>query len=189
MLSTCFPKTKLTPLSTLRTKTSGLSCVNKRLRLGDTCFSNSLSLRCSQPGLPTWWRLAAPSLNWVGTFVKQVSWSLVVLNSESPIFGNCLKIKTDWAAPRAKMVTLTRGPMARKKESRVQFLLPRKPIDFIFFSKVQDPLSVSHHNLRAKLSRVRIEEELWAGVCFTPLTLAKSTTSAWVCAPGMLLWR
>jgi hypothetical protein len=35
--------------------------------------TNTMALKITQPGLPSWWRLAAPALDWVGTFVRHIS--------------------------------------------------------------------------------------------------------------------
>lgn len=36
-------------------------------------ISNMLCLKVSQPGLPSWWRLAAPQLNWVSSFTRHLA--------------------------------------------------------------------------------------------------------------------
>lgn len=148
---------------------------------------NTLTLRVSQPGLPSWWRLAAPQLNWVSTFVKHLSWALLVLNPTPVLMSKDGKLKTDWVAPRDRLITLTRGPMARKKKSRVQFVLPKRPLQLRLAADARDALELSLPALGNKLRQVAMEEGFWLEAWPTPTTIVKSSLTLNVSGLGFLM--
>jgi hypothetical protein len=150
---------------------------------------NTLSLKVSQPGLPSWWRLAAPQLNWVSAFVKHLSWALFVLSPSPVLVSKNRSLRVDWMATRDRLVTLTRGPMARKKKSRVQFVIPRRPLQLRIIAKTQDALELSKPSLGAKLKQVRAEEGFWLEAWPTPTTIIKSSLCLNINGLGFLVWR
>lgn len=152
-------------------------------------ITNSLVVRVTQPGLPSWWRLAAPQLNWVSTFVKHLSWALLVLNPTPLLISPDRRLKTDWVVPRDRLVTLTRGPMARKKKSRVQFILPKRPLQLRLTAKTQDTLELSQHTLRGKLRQVAMEEGFWLEAWPTPTAVVRSALVVSVSGLSFLAWR
>jgi hypothetical protein len=158
-------------------------------RVSPRPVTNTLALRVSQPGLPSWWRLAAPRLNWVSTFVKHLSWALLVLNTTPVLVSADGRLKTDWVAPRDKLITLTRGPMARKKKSRVQFILPKRPLQLRFCAKARGALNLSQLTLGSKLRQVAMEEGFWLEVWPTPTTVVKSSLIVNASGLGFLIWR
>jgi hypothetical protein len=120
--------------------------------------TNTMALRVTQPGLPSWWRLAAPDLNWLGTFVNHISWAVLALAPSPLLIAKNIALRADWVATRHRLLTLTRGPMARKKKSRVQFLIPQRPMELRLSAGAQPVLSLSRASLEARLGQVRGEE-------------------------------
>lgn len=151
-------------------------------------ITNVLSLRISQPGLPSWWRLAAPQLNWVSSFTRHLAWATLVLNPQPLLLGKDNDIRVDWLTPRARLATLTRGPMARKKKSRIQLNLVRKPLQLRLKSHVTEGLGLCPRRLEAGLGAMLAEESFWASSLPSPMTLAKSKLVVSTVGPYFLLW-
>ena len=63
-------KTRLIPLGLLPNPSGPGPSRALRTRASE---ANLLAIKVSQPGLPAWWRLVAPMLDWVGTFVKHLT--------------------------------------------------------------------------------------------------------------------
>lgn len=99
------------------------------------------------------------------------------------------KLKTDWVAPRDRLITLSRGPMARKKKSRVQFILPKRPLQLRFYAKAQDVLGVSQSTLGSKLGQVALEEGFWLEAWPTPTAVVKSSLIVNASGLGFLMWK
>lgn len=108
--------------------------------------------------------------------------------SSSLILGGAGTLKVDWVAPRSSLLTLTRGPMARKKRSRVQFVLARKPLQLRVVSKTRTASEALSRDVRGGLKALRIEEAFWAEALPVPMTLVKSTMAANIVIPFFLLW-
>jgi hypothetical protein len=92
-------------------------------------------------------------------------------------------------APRDRLVTLTRGPMARKKKSRVQFILPKRPLQLRLTAKARDALELSQPTLGGKLKQVAMEEGFWLEAWPTPTTVVKSSLTLNVSGVGFLMWK
>jgi len=150
---------------------------------------NSLSFKINQPGLPSWWRLAAPNLNWISAFTKHLIWAVLMISPNPLLLGGESTIKADWLTPRASLVTLTRGPMARKKKSRVQFMLVRKPLQLRLSTKKDEELLLSTKNFRGALAMLQAEEGFWASILPSPMTLAKSKLTVNISSPALVIWR
>ena len=152
-------KTHLTPLGPLLNLSGPGPSRALRTRVNE---ANLLTIKVSQPGLPAWWRLVAPMLDWVGTFVKHLTWSILMLATKSAAptqFGNhASKFKFDFLPIRGRLVTLTRGPIACKKQSRTQLLLGRRPTQLRLVTRAE-PLSLSKGGSLATLLRALLLEE------------------------------
>lgn len=79
--------------------------------------------------------------------------------------------------------------MARKKKSRVQFILPRRPLQLRLTAKALDSLELSQSALRGKLKQIAMEEGLWLETWPTPTTVVKSSLTIGVSGLGFLVWR
>lgn len=115
-----------------------------------------------------------PHLNWVSAFVKHLSWALLILGPSPLLLSGGGKLKVDWLVTRHRLITLTRGPMARKKRSRVQFMLPKRPLQLRLVSEVTEPLRMSPMTTGAGLKQVAAEESFWLDAWPTPATVTKT---------------
>lgn len=173
MLSSKNLKTKILTLHLKWIRAGAISVCRRPVSLRP--MTNSLVVRVTQPGLPSWWRLAAPHLNWISAFVKHLSWALLVLGPKPLLISGGGKLKVDRLVTRHRLITLTRGPMARKKRSRVQFMLPKRPLQLRLASDVTEPLRMSPSTTGAGLKQVAAEEDLWLDAIPTPATVTKTT--------------
>ena len=183
-------KTHLTPLGLLPNLSRLGSSRAPRTHANE---ANLLMIKVSQPGLPAWWRLVAPMLDWVGTFVKHLTWSILMLTTRSTAstqFGNQgSKFKFDFLPIRGRLVTLTRGPIACKKQSRTQLLLGRRPVQLRLVTRTE-PLSLSKGGSLATLLRaIFLEEGMWLQSWPVPLTVIQTTSATTLKAPYLLLWK
>lgn len=79
--------------------------------------------------------------------------------------------------------------MARKKKSRVQFMLVRKPLQVRVQAKQSGELPLSPQSFRGGLAMLQSEEHFWTNVLPSPMALAKSRLAVNIISPIFLLWR
>lgn len=94
----------------------------------------AVTARATQPGLAAWWRLVAPGLHWARAHARQVSFACLRGASLDPLDPTQRTFVTPsvMALPhRERLITVTRGPMARKKQSRVQLLVRRQVVTLV----------------------------------------------------------
>lgn len=151
--------------------------------------ANTLSFRLSQPGLASWWRLAAPSLQWVLFLLGHMSWVAQRLRLSTLSFrGHRSRARLDFLPPRARLVTFTRGPMARKKGSRVQFTVAKRLVQYRLVAKAPAIMVWADRTPPLLLATLAAEQAIWMQGLPSPLLLqaARSRTTIW--APAKLLW-
>ncbi len=133
--------------------------------------------------------MASPRLSWLATFVAQLSWALLFvggpLGASSPARPG---VKTHWASTRDRLVTLTRGPIACKKQSRVQFILPKRPLRLTVCALSTEPTLLGRRALAGLAGRIRAEEGLWVQAVPAPLAVTRAVHATPVRARCLLLW-
>jgi len=79
--------------------------------------------------------------------------------------------------------------MARKKESRVQFMSIRKPLDLRLKARAKEGLNLDPKNLKGQVGLVLQEGDFWASALPTPITVPKAKFRVGITATLFLLWR
>jgi hypothetical protein len=151
--------------------------------------ANLLTLCYSQPGLPSWWRAASPNLNWIRSTVRRMAWASRGGHMGSLQCFNCSsRITFDHIPIRKRLETFTRGPMARKKKSRIQFTTVRRLVRYKIAAKPLFTHILTKETLSGFLASTVFEQMLWAARVPTPLTLNRAATRIVFYRPQALFW-
>ena len=151
----------------------------------------SVTARATQPGLAAWWRLVAPGLHWAQAHAKRVSFACLrgaSLDPRDPA-RRTLVAPSIMALPhRERLITVTRGPMARKKQSRVQLLVRRQVLSLVTRGATFPTVLRSEPALGALTPTHRALGRVWAQPLGAPLVLVGARVSWPVQAAPVLAW-
>ena len=150
---------------------------------------NSLTIKLTQPGLPAWWRLVSPSLDWLKTFIKQLSWASLMLSTRCSYFCHSdTQVAFDFLPVRSRLITFTRGPMACKKQSRAQLMVSRRLVQLRLLNFGMSTRLYTLKDLTNFLKSLATEEKLWLANCVTPLVATTTKVGVYVSIKNFLLW-
>ena len=147
--------------------------------------------RATQPGLAAWWRLLAPDLGWANAHSRRVAFACLRGASLDPTDPTRRTVVTPAivALPhRERLITVTRGPMACKKQSRVQLLVRRQVVGLVTSGASQPMPLRSASAFGALRMALRAKAQLWAQPLGAPLALVGARLSWPVTATALLLW-
>jgi hypothetical protein len=149
-----------------------------------------VSVRATQPGLASWWRLVAPGLRWAVAHSRRIA--QICLGGELGPAGprmRALQAPSVSALPhRERLITVTRGPMARKKQSRVQLLVRRQVVALNVGGEAA-PARLERPQGAAPLARSqRALAQVWGQPLGAPFTLVGARTRWPVVAAPLLAW-
>lgn len=149
-----------------------------------------LLFRVTQPGLPSWWRLVGPSLDWLRAFIKNFGWALRASGVGQGLGLLDIRLNADFLPIRGRLITLTRGPMARKKKSRAQLQVTRRVMQ-IRCSGLEKSLTLCGNNPvgldQFTFSQLN-ETRTWAVGLGTPLLIIRAESWTRRRAPHLLSW-
>ena len=149
-------------------------------------------VRATQPGLAAWWRLLAPGLWWARAHAYRLTLACFSGASVERVETRRFHAPSPsvFALPhRERLVTVTRGPMARKKQSRVQFLV-RRQVVCLGAHDVTRPMRLRNVGALAPLyASQRALAEVWGEPLGSPFTRTGARLRWPVVAPALLVWR
>jgi hypothetical protein len=90
---------------------------------------------------------------------------------------------------RERLITVTRGPMARKKQSRVQLLVRRQVLSLVTRGVTPPTVLRTEPALGGLTPTHRALGRVWAQPLGAPLVLVGARVSWPVQAPSLLAWR
>lgn len=131
-------------------------------------------IRLTNPGLCGWWRLTSPGFNWAGAHLWRVAGlDLSPLGATRFVGASLVGLPT-----RARLLTLTRGPMARKKQSRKQFMVSKKVSVLAAWGRTSAAPHLIHPHQVPLLCAAKTQlAEAWAGVFGAPFVPLSSKVS------------
>ena len=151
-----------------------------------------VSARATQPGLASWWRLIAPGLDWASAHSRRVAYAClsgVMAEAGSSPKAFHRRPFVSGVPHRERLVTVTRGPMACKKQSRVQLLVRRQVVALETTGLVRPTALCGPRGLGALLGLTRAFALVWAQPLSAPFVVVGARVS-WPASAGPLLaWR
>lgn len=149
----------------------------------------AVAARATQPGLASWWRLLAPTLRWAEAHSRRVAYACLGGASldEADATQRTFVVPAVMALPhRERLITVTRGPMARKKQSRVQFLVRRQVVSLDTRGLTPPLVLLQAAGLGALTRAQRALVQVWAHPLGAPLTLVGGRAQWPVVATALL---